>query len=222
MSEAPTRWWWVRHGPVRNPDRRLYGQGDLDCHFPDAGAVAALAAVLPRDAVWCASHLRRTHQTAEALAVVLAEAGKPPAALVHHPDLAEQHFGEWQGLTFAELRAIGPAFERLWNEPGATRPPGGESFADVIARVSARVNALTEAHAGRDIVAVAHGGTIRAALARALGLDAHAALGFRIDTLSLTRIDFVPPGRDRSPGSLTRWRVETVNWHPGAPLPSGV
>lgn len=221
-TRQATRWWWIRHGPVLNPDRRLYGQGDLECHFPDAGAVPALAWALPDDAVWFASHLRRTHQTAAALAAALRAQGKAPPAPLHHADLAEQHFGDCQGMTFAELAALGTAFDRLWNEPGATRPPGGESFADVIARVGTRIRALNDAHAGQDIVAVAHGGTIRAALALALGLDAHAALGFRIDTLSLTRIDFVPPGMERTPGSLTRWRVETVNWRPAAHLASRV
>lgn len=217
MSKA-TRWWWIRHGPVHNPKRCLYGQDDLECHFPDAQAVAALADTLPDNAVWVTSHLKRTHQTAHALAGVLRERGKQAPRPAAHADLAEQHFGDWQGLTFSELNALGAAFDRLWSEPGETCPPGGESFANVIARVGARIQQVTEANAGGDIVAVAHGGTIRAALALALGLDPHAALGFRIDTLSLTRIDFVPLDSDRSPGALTRWRVEGVNWQAGPNL----
>ncbi len=220
MSE-PTRWWWVRHGPVQNPDRRLYGQDDLDAHFPDPAAVAALAAALPDGAVWFTSHLKRTHQTAVAIADALRAQGRDIPGPVVRADLAEQHFGDWQGMTFSELRALGPDFDRLWNEPGETRPPGGESFADVLARVAADIDALTRTHAGQDIVVVAHGGSIRAALALALGLDAGNALGFRIDTLSLTRIDHVPPGADRAPGTLRRWRVEAVNLVPGQTLNGG-
>ena len=26
-----TRWWWVRHAPVPNPEARCYGQSDKDC-----------------------------------------------------------------------------------------------------------------------------------------------------------------------------------------------
>ena len=26
-----TRWWWVRHAPVPNPEARCYGQTDKDC-----------------------------------------------------------------------------------------------------------------------------------------------------------------------------------------------
>jgi alpha-ribazole phosphatase len=205
MTTPPiTRWWWVRHGPVHNPDRRLYGQNDIDAHFPDADALAALRAQLPDDALWLTSSLKRTHQTAAAL-------GRDLADCHHHPTLNEQHFGDWQGLDFASLKQLGPDFERLWNEPGETRPPGGESFADVLERVAETVTLLTAEHAGRDIVAIAHGGSIRAALALALGLDARSALGFRIDTLSLTRIDHVPRGAEPSPGSLTRWQVGAVN-----------
>ena len=43
--------------------------------------------------------------------------------------------------------------------------------------------------AGRTIVAVAHGGTIKAALALALQLETEAALAFAIDNCSITRLD---------------------------------
>ena len=65
---------------------------------------------------------------------------------------------------------------------------------------------LTEAHAGRDIVAVAHGGSIRAALALALDLDPDLALGFATENLSTTRIDHVD-----GPGLGGTWRVGFVN-----------
>ena len=61
-----TRWWWVRHAPV--PDGgRIYGQKDLPCDCSDAPVFTAVAAMLPRDAVWVTSHLQRTTQTAAAI-----------------------------------------------------------------------------------------------------------------------------------------------------------
>ncbi|MCA1941739.1 MAG: histidine phosphatase family protein, partial [Caenispirillum bisanense] len=120
------------------------------------------------------------------------------------PALAEQHFGAWQGRTWNDL----PTFETagFWRDPAFGRPPGGESFADQMARVKEAVGRLTAAHEGRDIVAVAHAGTIRAALALALGLEDRpaAALSFAIDPLSLTRIDLMAGGA----------AVRTVNWSP--------
>jgi alpha-ribazole phosphatase len=202
-----TRWWWIRHGPIHNPDHRLYGQQDLDAQFPDEGALQALSARLPDDPLWLTSTLKRTHQTTRAL-------GREPDPQHAHADLNEQYFGDWQGLSHTELKAIGPDFDALWRAPGNTRPPGGESFADVVNRVAALIEHVTRENTGRDIVAVAHGGTIRAALALALKLDAEAALGFTIDTLSLTRINHVPPGSGRVIGADRCWKVEAVNLSP--------
>ena len=56
---------------------------------------------------------------------------------------------------------------------------------------------------------MAHGGSIRAALALALGLDAERALGFSIDNLSITRIDHVD-----GPAKGEAWRVAAVNLPP--------
>ena len=88
-------------------------------------------------------------------------------------------------------------------------PPEGESFVDVIERASGAIARRTAQHAGSDIVAVAHGGTIRAALALALGLDPEHALAFSIDNLSITRIDHVD-----GPARGGAWRVAAVNLLP--------
>ncbi len=98
---------------------------------------------------------------------------------------------------------------RFWLAPAHEAAPGGESFVEVMQRVSRAVTRLTREHAGRDIVAVTHGGTIRAALAHALGLDPEAALAFTIDNLSLTRLDHID-----GPGNGHGWRVGPVNLPP--------
>lgn len=204
-----TRWWWVRHAPVHNPDHRLYGQNDIEADTSDHAAMRALGAALPTDAVWITSHLKRTRQTASAVEPHVAAAPTP----VIEPDLAEQNFGAWQGMTFDELKDhLDGGFDAFWRAPGHTTPPGGESFATVIDRVGDAVRGLTETYAGRDIIAFAHGGSIRAALALALDLDANAALSFQIENLSLTRIDHIerPDGRP-VPGTVRPWRITAVN-----------
>jgi alpha-ribazole phosphatase len=211
MSEVTTSFWWVRHAPVAH-DGRVYGQSDLPCDCRDAAVFAGLALQLPREAVWVTSHLRRTHQTAAAI-VAAGLAGPSPIPgpdVAQFADLAEQHFGDWQGLTYAEVdRLRGDEARRFWHSPADLRPPGGESFIDVVARVSRAVQDLAETYAGRDILAVAHGGTIRAALAQALGIDPEAALAFSIENCSITRIDHI-----LDPGRGAAWRVVTVNRPP--------
>jgi alpha-ribazole phosphatase len=75
--------------------------------------------------------------------------------------------------------------------------------------VSRAIHQLVETHCGRDIIAVAHGGTIRAALALALDLHPEAALALTIENCSLTRID-----RIDGPGMGHGWRVVRVNQPP--------
>lgn len=193
MSGA--RWWLVRHAPVRGWDGRIYGCSEVPCDTADGAAFGALAAHLPGDAVLVESGLGRCRQTAVAL--VAAGARLPPPVV--DADLAEQSFGDWQGLSWADIPD-----PRFWDAPTTTAPPGGESFAQVIARVGRSVARLSAAHAGRDIVAVVHAGTVRAALALALDLSPPAALRLVVDNLSLTRLDLTPQG----------WRVVAVNARP--------
>ena len=208
MSADQTRWWWIRHAPV--PDGgRIYGQRDLDCDCRDGEIFAVLARELPRDAVWLTSNLARTKQTA---AAILAAPGRRHDAVepLAVADLAEQHLGDWQGLErkrFYAERKVGT--HTLWFAPAHERPPGGESFVDLLGRVHPVITRLTAEHRGRDIVAVTHGGTIRAALALALGLDPQAALSFLIENCSLTRIDYLSPQ-----GAPGLWRVGAVNHRP--------
>ncbi len=208
-----TRWWWVRHAPVHNPDHRLYGQTDTEADTSDHAAMQALGAALPTGAVWITSHLKRTQQTASAVEPHMTP---PPPTPIIEADLAEQNFGAWQGMTFDELKDhLDDGFEAFWRAPGHTTPPGGESFAAVITRVADVVRGLTRTHGGRDIIAFAHGGSIRAALALALDLEANGALSFQIDNLSLTRIDHIetPDGRPQQ-GTIRPWRITAVNQLP--------
>jgi len=199
-----TRWWWIRHAPVTVDGGRVYGQRDLPADTSDSQAFAALAAAMPSGAVWVTSHLQRTHQTARAIADAGADYSEPAI----EPDLAEQHFGDWQGEIRTEVYARHGDPHSLWLVPPEIRAPNGESFADLCARVAPVVARLTAAHAGRDIIAVAHGGTIRAALQAAMGLSYEKAVAFQTDNLSLTRIDHLKNDHGEA------WRVMGVNVSP--------
>ena len=63
--------------------------------------------------------------------------------------------------------------------PGSFRFPGGESYAEVQARVCKAIEEMVAAHSAETVVVIAHAGPIRAALARWLGLAPDAS--FRID-----------------------------------------
>ena len=205
----PTRFFLIRHALV-TPQAREVIYGNMDVALCDAalrGEVALhrwLATHLPRTPHWVVTPLSRTRATAAAIFA----AGYPAQDLVVEPDMAEQSQGEWQGVTHEALT------ERLrhpphpfWPHAAEERPPGGESISDVRARVGPVLDGLARRLPGTDIVMVAHGGTIRAALAHALDVDGHRALSFSVKNLSLTQLE--KHGGD--------WRVVSVNEEPRLP-----
>jgi alpha-ribazole phosphatase len=205
---ARTRFFWVRHAPVRDDGGRIYGQRDLSCDCSDGHVFVALARVLPRDAVWVTSNLRRTHETARA--IWAADRNKFAGVRFQEiAELAEQNLGEWQGLDRAEFFAKRtPTPGSFWFAPAEERAPGGESFADLVARVRNAIVGLIDAHRGRNVIAVTHGGTIRAAIAVALDLTPQAGLAFATDNCAITELDFYA-GNDGQ-----GWRVVTINHQP--------
>lgn len=187
-----TRFWWLRHGVVDGPRGCIHGP-DAPIHKPEAWVTSGLKRLLPTQALWLASPAERARQTVKALT------HSRPMVL---PALMEQDFGAWTGRSHRELEAEDPeGYRAFWQDAANNVPPGGESFADQCRRTTAAIEALAAEHSGMDLIAVAHSGTIRAALTLALGLTPAAGLSFVIDPLSLTRLDLTPGG----------WRVVTVN-----------
>jgi alpha-ribazole phosphatase len=180
--------WLVRHAAVDGAEGTIWGP-DAPADLSDRQSFELLRAHLPRDAKAYASPARRTIDTAKALQL--------DPALV--PEFAEQDFGDWTGRRHDNLAAAGgEAYAQFWNDPVHSRPPGGESFEDQIARVR---RGLDRIEAGPAILVV-HSGTIRAALCIALDIPSQAALRFVIDPLSFTRIERLRDGG---------WRVVCVN-----------
>src|SRR5205814_5396756 len=101
MSPITTSFWWVRHAPVAHGGR-IYGQTDLCCDCSETALFTGLAEKLPRGAMWATSNLRRTHETAAAIirAGLPGPASIPGPEAIMMPELSEQDFGEWQGLTY--------------------------------------------------------------------------------------------------------------------------
>jgi alpha-ribazole phosphatase len=202
-----TSFWLIRHALVAENARAfLYGVMDVPlCEttlLEQAPMYRSLAARLPRPAKWLVTPLSRTRHTAEAIFAH----GYPRAELAVEPGLIEQSLGEWQGLPHAELppKLLHPA-HAFWPLAGDEKPPGGESMAEVINRVGVTMERLAEAHAGREVVIVSHGGAIRGAIAHALRIGPDNALHMSVQNLSLSRLE----------RSAEAWRVQCVNELPG-------
>ncbi len=188
-----TRFWWVRHGPTHA--KTMVGWSDLPADLSDLAAVGRLSAYLPQDAVIISSDLNRAIATADAVQ-------GSRRRLPDDPTLREMHFGEWELRSHAQIETEAPdLIAAFWDQPGDVRPPGGESWNDINARIWAATDRLTEAYAGHNIVIVAHFGAILSALQRAEDLTPEQAFSHRIDPLSVTEMSHGPNG----------WRLGRIN-----------
>ena len=190
----------VRHGttpgtraaafPRTNGAVPAPGCEDLDRSAVDR--VRALQPALPPDAITWTSHARRAASTAEVLGLV----GSATA------DLAECDFGAWAGRSPSEIALTDAEGLEAWYADPDAAPHGGERLADVRKRAGAVLDRA--AALGRPLVAVTHGGFIKAALLEVLGLP----------SLAVWRLDIAPASVTELHHSHGSWRVVRTNWTP--------
>jgi len=159
----------ARHGESDwNVERRWQGHTDrplTDRGREQAGRLAERLADIELDAIY-ASDLRRAWETAEAVA-------RPRGLeVVRVPELREVHVGSWSGLTREEAESSDPDGYARWTS-GESGWSGGETYDQMHHRVVAALERVAAAHEGGTIVAVAHGGAVRAGACHAAGLPGH-------------------------------------------------
>jgi probable phosphoglycerate mutase len=156
----------ARHGETDwNRENRFQGHADPPLNETGRAQAAQLAAVLaaePLAAVY-SSPLRRAFETAQILA---APHGLEPVPV---DALREVDVGSWEGLTRAEIEERFPEQFARWRGYEAGWEDG-ESYEEMSRRVIAGLLELATAHEGERILAVSHGGPVRAAYALADGI----------------------------------------------------
>ena len=190
-----THWWWIRHAPSIGDQGIIHGQDGVGANLSDTEAIKRLRNRLPKDALWFSSDIRRTIETATALSD-----GIEPIQIT---EFAEQSFGLWNGQKWKDLPKKN--MDRFWTNYGDQKAPEGESFRELVDRVASKIKSMSSKYLDRDLIVVAHAGTIRAALTLALDLPLNSALYISISNLSLTKIDAF------SKDSPFSWRVEFAN-----------
>lgn len=160
---------FLRHGPTAwNDEGRLQGMTDVPLS-PRGRALAATWRVPFQGWRWASSPLMRARETA-------ALAGAP-ISLAIEPALREMAFGEWEGRTLDDLRAVEPQGMRDAETRGLDMaPPGGESPRHVMERLRPWIAAQR-----KDVVAVSHKGVIRVVLAMATGWDMKSRQPVKLD-----------------------------------------
>jgi broad specificity phosphatase PhoE len=179
------RLYYVRHGLTDwNSAGRLQGRHDLPLN--DIGRVQAarcgaiLRDLLARDGVaaaqcgYVSSPLIRARATMEIMRATL---GLPSVGYDVDPRLAEISFGDWEGLTYAEVIERDPdVVARREADKWDFRPPGGETYQEVALRAGAWYATLE-----RGTIVAAHGGVARALIAWLKIEPAEAAVHHSID-----------------------------------------
>lgn len=183
----------IRHGVTAAPDC-LNGRTDVALGDGEVENRTALRGTLQGIDQIITSPAKRCVQTAE---LIWGQGTWP-----QDTRLWEQDFGAWDGLPYTQVPDIGDLDQKAL---AAHRPPEGESFLDLCARVApALTEAVAQGDEDRPLAVVAHAGVIRAALAMALESPANCLL-FEIAPLSITRLRCLPRGR---------FSIIATNWAP--------
>ena len=169
----PSRLWLVRHGQsagnVARDAAQLSGALQIELNLRDVDVPLSpmgeqQADALGRwfthhrvrpDVILCSPYLR-ARQTAERFRAAGGTA--PETTICADERLREKEFGILDGLTTAGVAAIVPQqaeFRRLLGK-FYHRPPGGESWCDVILRLRSLLDTVSLHHAGRPVMIVAH------------------------------------------------------------------
>ena len=150
----------VRHPAPLIEAGVCYGRLDLPLH-PDADIerLARDPLLAGSERVWT-SPSRRCREVAERMAAALS------VPLTADPRLMELDFGDWEGKPWDDIARAD--LDRWAADPLGFRVPGGESGAELIARVKDFYTGLA-----RDCIVVSHGGPLRvlAALLRGAAVD---------------------------------------------------
>lgn len=179
----------VRHAEPEESSRgRCYGSLDVPLSArgrDQAERLGSALAGVDLAAVY-ASPRRRALDTAAAIAA------RHGLAVESLDGLRELDFGELEGRTYAEIERDRPELFRRWMEtPTTVEFPGGESYPRLRARVLATFDRLGERHPEGTIAAVAHGGSIRAALAGWLELPDEAIFRLGLDYGGISIVDWL-------------------------------
>jgi ribonuclease H / adenosylcobalamin/alpha-ribazole phosphatase len=192
--DTATRLILVRHGETAMTVQGRYsGRGDVP--LSEQGEAQAMAAAgrvagISRDVTAVVSSpLTRCTRTAELIA---AELGNVTVTVM--PELIECDFGDWEGLTFAEVRERWPEELDRWLDSTAVAPPGGESFKTVAKRVRGALATLQAAYPSGTVVVVSHVSPIKLILRDALAAGDAFLHRLFLDAAGVSTMDMWPDG----------------------------
>lgn len=114
-------------------------------------------------------------------------------AVEEEEGLSEIDYGEWVNLSFAELLTRHcETWRRYREDPNDLVLPGGESMAEVVARVAGVIDRVRTAQPDGRVALVSHADIIKIALLHLLGLELKTILKLSIDNCAMLLVRFTP------------------------------
>jgi len=184
----------IRHGET---DANVSGvwQGSTDSPLNERGLAQARALAqriaqeqLPINIIF-SSPLRRARQTAEMVAQALGD-----VPIIQDPGLAEYHLGEWEGLSYEQLKDEKRLWAHMAEDPDFI-PPGGESPRQFATRLLQSFQTILQKHAGETTAVVGHGGALATALSMILHQDGSHWREYQMLNASLSKLALDPAPR---------------------------
>lgn len=149
----------IRHGQTDwNLQGRIQGSHDIPLNGTGLKQADCLAQGMknrPVKKIFC-STLKRALTTAEVLGTI------QNAQIFKKRQLIEVEFGEWEGLTWDEIKKNYPKEYCYWSlHPDESAPPGGERQSEILDRCRQVVKDIINETRGReDVAVVSHGATL--------------------------------------------------------------
>jgi broad specificity phosphatase PhoE len=175
----------VPHGLTSwNVEGRYQGQTDIPMNPQGREQAERVAESLATEKIAAifSSDLKRAWDTAS---IIGRKLGLEPRVDLR---LRELHFGDWEGLTRAEISARHPIDWQAWEAGSAITPPSGESIDSLTERLSACLRDVRQYSADEALILVGHRGTFRALICLALGFDPSLLHRFRLDQTSVSEL----------------------------------
>lgn len=184
----------ARHGAsTYSLEKRFSGSGGVDVPLAPIGiqqAQALAQEVKIRGNVThiVSSPILRTLQTAH----IVAEA--TGLSVSENADFAECSFGDWDGLTFADVRERWPRELDEWLADSNVAPPGGESLSQCRDRVNRGREAVLKEFPAQTILVVSHVLPIKLMTGIATGAPLESTFRMELPPCSLTSLVWFPDG----------------------------
>lgn len=178
----------IRHGQTDwNIKGKIQGSCDIELNVTGSKQAEELSSKILKDkykfSKIYSSLQRRAVKTAEILSKVT------NVEYISMEGLEEINLGEWQGLSWTEVKEKYPTEYKEWYiNRRYTKPPKGESYQDMLQRVLISIHKIIDENCD-DVAIVTHGAVIMCIQCYLTNTPFDEMMKFKTDNTSITEID---------------------------------